>query len=121
MRYHVLPWLMENYLVATICGLWMELPPTHQSWPRTSAQGILPISGQKLLTTPQAQISIPGLCCVGLFGERDQQHSPSQCGFSQGRPPSLLPGPTSLPTSYRRAVLLSATVLMQSLKLRRLH
>ncbi|QQP36206.1 Uncharacterized protein FKW44_021229 [Caligus rogercresseyi] len=25
----------------------MELPPTHQSWPRTSAQGILPISGQQ--------------------------------------------------------------------------
>ncbi|QQP41735.1 Transposable element tcb2 transposase [Caligus rogercresseyi] len=59
----------------------MELPPTHQSWPRTSAQGILPIFGQQTTVHPQAQISIPWTLLCGFFWRGRQQHSPSQCGI----------------------------------------
>ncbi|QQP52109.1 Transposable element tcb1 transposase [Caligus rogercresseyi] len=54
----------------------MELPPTHQSWPRTSAQGIFPVSGQQTTGRPQAQISTPGVCCVGFFLERETKSTP---------------------------------------------
>ncbi|QQP48983.1 Uncharacterized protein FKW44_009478 [Caligus rogercresseyi] len=81
----------------------MELPPTHQSWPRTFAQEILPIEIWTLL------------CGAFWRGRPTALLIPM---WTLSRSPSLLPGPTCLPTSSRRAELLFATVLMQSLKLK---
>ncbi|QQP49932.1 Uncharacterized protein FKW44_010760 [Caligus rogercresseyi] len=98
-------------------GLRMELPSTNQSWPRTSAHGILPIFGQQTTGHPQAQISIPWTLLCGAFWRGRPTALPISM-WIPSRHPSLIPGPTSLPSSSRRAVLISATVLMQPLKLK---
>ncbi|QQP36806.1 Uncharacterized protein FKW44_022006 [Caligus rogercresseyi] len=117
LRYHVLPWLKANYPSGHY--VWtQDGAPSHTSkLTRTSAQETLPISGQQTTGHPQAQISIPWTLLCWAFWRGRPTALPIPM-WILSRPPSLLPGPTCLPTSSRRAVLLSATVLMQSLKLK---
>ncbi|QQP32513.1 Hypothetical protein FKW44_024846 [Caligus rogercresseyi] len=81
-----------------MCGLWMELPPTHQIGPGLLLKEFCRFLASNYWPPIKPRFESPGLAVWGFLGRETTAPHPNVDSL---KPPSLLPGPTCLTTSSK--------------------